>query len=225
MWVQSLAKYGLIVEQTKCKAWIPSKISPFSDAVQVFGADNVSTSGLTVLGSAASGSHKTTISLPSHPTPINLLLAEAHARFNNADSDAQLLRDMVATSCEQPTRYAAWLMLVRSLAVRLDFDMRILPSSVLAPMICDFTQTLITTAQAIIGLGDLPTLCIEQMQLPGCYGGLYLPNPPVKLQVAHLSSLAASWRHTYNWLQRCGFTECEAFSAIPTKEAQLFPDH
>ena len=170
VWVQSLAKYGLIVEQTKCKAWIPSKISPFSDAVQVFGADNISTSGLTVLGSAASGSHKTTISFPSHPTPINLLLAEAHARFNNADSDAQLLRDMVATSCEQPTRYAAWLMLVRSLAVRLDFAMRILHSSVLAPMICDFTQTLITTAQAIIGLGDLPTLCIEQMQLPGCYG-------------------------------------------------------
>ena len=108
-------------------------------------------------------------------------------------------------------------MLVRSLAVRRDFDMRILPSSVLAPMICDFTQTLITTAQAIIGLGDLPTLCIEQMQLPGCYGGLYLPNPFVKLQVAHLSSLAASWRHTYNWLQQCGFNECEAFSAIPTK--------
>ena len=118
--------------------------------------------------------------------PINVLLAEAHSRLNNADSDAQLLREMVATSGEQPTRYAAWLMLVRSLAVRLDFEMRILPSSVLAPMICTFTQTLITTAQAIIGLGDLPTLCIEQIQLPGCYGGLYLPNPRVKLQVAHL---------------------------------------
>ena len=132
---------------------------------------------------------------------------------------------MVATSCEQPTRYAAWLMLVRSLAVRLDFDMRILPSSVLAPTICDFTQTLITTAQAIIGLGDLSNLSIEQIQLPGCYGGLYLPNPLVKLQVAHLSSLAASWRHTYNWLQRCGFNECAAFSAIPTKEAQLSLNH
>ena len=116
-------------------------------------------------------------------------------------------------------------MLVRSLAVRLDFDMRILPSSVLAPTISDFTQTLITTAQAIIGLGDLSNLSIEQIQLPGCYGGLYLPNPLVKLQVAHLSSLAASWRHTYNWLQRCGFNECAAFSAIPTKEAQLSLNH
>ena len=92
--------------------------------------------------------------------PLIVLLAEAHSRLSNADSDAQLLRELVATSCEQPTRYAAWLMLVRSLAVRLDVDMRILPSSVLAPMICTFTQTLITTAQAIIGLGDLPTLCI-----------------------------------------------------------------
>ena len=89
---------------------------------------------------------KTTISLPSHPMPLDILLADSHSCFNNADSDAQLLRDMVATSCEQPTRYAAWLMVVRSLAVRLDFDMRILPSSILAPMICTFTQTLITTA-------------------------------------------------------------------------------
>ena len=221
IWVDSLRKFDLIVEQSKCKAWIPSKISPFPDAVKVFGADNVSTSGLTVLGSAAAGAHKTTITLPSHPTPIPLLLAETHARFVTANSDAQLLRDMVATTCDQPTRYAAWLMLVRSLAVRLDFDMRILPSSVIAPTICDFTQTLITTAQAIIGLGDLSSLSVDQLQLPGCFGGLYLPNPLVKLQVAHLSSLAASWRHTFNWLQKCGLNECEAFSAIPAKEAQL----
>ena len=93
---------------------------------------------------------------------------------------------MVATSCEQPTRYAAWLMLVRSLAVSFDFDMRILPSSVIAPTICDFTQTLITTAQTILGLGDLSVLSIEQIQLPGCFGGLYLPNPLIKLQVSHL---------------------------------------
>ena len=116
IWVCSLAQHDLIVEQSKCKAWIPSKPSPFPDAVKVFGADNVSTAGLTILGSAASGSHKTTITLPSHPTPIPLLLAETHARFVNANADAQLLRQMVATSCEQPTRYAAWLMLVRSLA-------------------------------------------------------------------------------------------------------------
>ena len=116
-------------------------------------------------------------------------------------------------------------MLVRSLAVRLDFDMRILPSSILAPMVCAFTQTLISTAQSIIGLGDLPTLCIEQLELPGCHGGFYLTNPIIKLQVAHLSSLAASWRHTFNWLQLCGIDECTAFSSIPTKEAQLALDH
>ena len=225
IWVESLRKYGLLVEQSKCKAWVPSMISPLPEAVKVFGRDNVSTSGLTVLGSAASGSHKTTISLPSHPTPISILLAEAHARYTTASQDAQLLKDMVTTSCEQPTRYAAWLMLVRSLAVRLDFDMRILPSSVLAPLICDFTQTLITTAQTIIGIGDLSTLSIEQLQLPGHQGGLFLTNPIVKLQVAHLSSLAASWRHTFNWLQRCGIDECTAFSSIPTKEAQLSLDH
>ena len=225
LWVDSLKKYGLLVEQTKCKAWVPSMISPLPAAVAVFGPNNVSTSGLTVLGSAASGTHKTTISLPSHPTPVDILISEAHERYTVACQDAQLLKSMVVTSCEQPTRYAAWLMLVRSLAVRLDFDMRILPSSILAPIICDFTQTLISTAQSIIGLGDLSTLCIEQLQLPGSHGGLYLTNPIIKLQVSHLASLAASWRHTFNWLQNCGISECVAFSSIPTKEAQLSLDH
>ena len=225
LWVDSLKKYGLLVEQTKCKAWVPSMISPLPEAVAAFGPNNVSTSGLTVLGSAASGTHKATISLPSHPTPVNILISEAHERYNTACQDAQLLKSMVTTSCEQPTRYAAWLMLVRSLAVRLDFDMRILPSSILAPIICDFTQTLITTAQTIIGLGDLPTLSIEQLQLPGSHGGLYLTNPIIKLQVSHLASLAASWRHTFNWLQSCGINECAAFSSIPTKETQLSLDH
>ena len=55
--VDSLKKLGLLVEQSKCKAWIPSKITPYSDAVKIFGHDNVSAAGLTVLGSAASGSH------------------------------------------------------------------------------------------------------------------------------------------------------------------------
>ena len=200
-------------------------ISQLPAAVSTFGSDNVSTTGLTVLGSAASGTHKTTITLPSHPTPVNILLSEVHSRHSLACHDAQLLKDMVTTSCEQPTRYVAWLMLVRSLAVRLDFDMRILPSSILAPIICDFTQTLISTAQTIIGLGDLSTLCIEQLQLPGTHGGLYLTNPIIKLQVSHLASLAASWRHTFNWLQSCGINECTAFSSIPSKEAQLSLDH
>ena len=55
---------GVLNEQSKCKAWVPSMISPLPEAVSVFGPDNVSTTGLTVLGSAASGTHKTTISLP-----------------------------------------------------------------------------------------------------------------------------------------------------------------
>ena len=56
-------------------------------------------------------------------------------------------------------------MLIRSLAVRLDFDMRILPSSIIALIICAFTQMLVAMAQSVIGLGDLPTLCIEQTHL------------------------------------------------------------
>ena len=52
-----------------------------------------------------------------------------------------------------------------------------------------------------------------------------MPNPMVKLQVAHLASMTASWRHTYEWLQRCGFSERASFAAIPTKEAQSSLEH
>ena len=80
IWVASLKKYGLVVEQSKCKAWVPSMISPLPEAVAVFGPDNVSTSGLNVLGSSpyphtplpsTSSSPKPTSVTPQHATTPN----------------------------------------------------------------------------------------------------------------------------------------------------------
>ena len=60
---------------------------------------------------------------------------------------------------------------------------------------------------------------LAQAQLPGHLGGLFLTNPFIKLQVAHLASVSASWKHTSEWLQNRGLTEAQAFSAIHTQQA------
>ena len=66
---------------------------------------------------------------------------------------------MVETSCETPVRYAAWLMLVLSLAVRLDFDMRVLPSDLLTTPITSHTATLVRVAKHILALPRTTEVC------------------------------------------------------------------
>ena len=146
-------------------------------------------------------------------------LADATLRAEQANDDANLLIHMVETTCEVPVRYAAWLMLVRSLAVRMDFDMRVLPADLLTPLVTSHTAMLFRVAKHILGLSAISDVMLVQMQLPGQYGGLFLTNPLIKLQVAHLASMAASWNHTYTWLQQQGLTETAAFTAIDTKQA------
>ena len=55
-----------------------------------------------------------------------------------------------------------------------------------------------------------------QAQLPGNFGGMHLTSPLVKLQVAHLASIAASWKPTFDWLKALGYSETSAFAAIDT---------
>ena len=119
-------------------------------------------------------------------------LADATMRAEQANNDADLLIHMVETTCETPVRYAAWLMLVRSLAVRMDFDMRVLPADMLTPLVTAHTAMLFRVAKHILGLSQISDTMPVQMQLPGQYGGMFLTNPLIKLQVAHLASMAAS---------------------------------
>ena len=110
-------------------------------------------------------------------------------------------------------------MLVRSLAVRLDFDMRVLPADLLTPIIVAHTALLFRTAKHILALPHVSDVMLTQIQLPGHLGGIFLTNPLIELQVAHLASMAASWNHTFHWLQKQGLTQAAAFSAIDTTQA------
>ena len=86
-------------------------------------------------------------------------------------------------------------------------------------MISDFNATLIRTAQDVLGLSNLTDSMMTQCQHPGQFGGIFLTNPHVKLQVSHLASLSSSWSHTFAWLQRHGISQSAAFCAMNTMQA------
>ena len=163
--------------------------------------------------------HSTLITSPVYLILMAGLLADVTLRSKQADDDADLFIHMVETTCEIPVRYAALLMLVRSLAVRLDFDMSIPPSDLLALLITAHTATLFRVAKHILGLSRITDPMLVQMQLPGQYGCMFLTNPLIKLQVAHLASMAASLNHTSDWLRHQGFTEVNALNAMNTTQA------
>ena len=68
-------------------------------------------------------------------------------------------------------------MLVRSLAVRMDFDMRVLPADLLTPLITVHTAMLFRVAKHILGLSEITDVMQVQMQLPDQYGGMFLTPP------------------------------------------------
>ena len=78
---------------------------------------------------------------------------------------------------------------------------------------------LVDVAQIVTELPNLSASQLTQIQLPGHFGGLFLFNPLIKLEVAHLSSIAASWNPTYNWLLTKGYDDMQAANAIDTRAA------
>ena len=210
-YVSTLQQFNLLVEKSKCNAWIPDDSAPAAAVQEAVSSDGITivTGGLTVLGTAAAGEHATLITLNHDSTDI--VVADVRARLQHAQSDAKLLVEMAhqsdakllvemaQTPTKQHIKYAAWLMLCRSLAVRLDFDMRILPKGVLLSTLSEFNTSILETARSIAELPHLTSGQMSQLQLPGHLGGLFFTNPLIKLEVAHLSSVAASWHPTYLW--------------------------
>ena len=218
IFVSTLADFNLLVETSKCKVWRPSgKDIP----VEVTSLVEPVKNGLPVLGTAAGGQHATILNINHSPETAEALTADTQKRLDRAVEDSKLLLTMMETPLAVATRQAGWLMLVRSLAVRLDFDMRILPPLVLNGIVNSFQQVLLTTANAILDLSNVTTVMQQQMQLPGHLGGMFLTSPFLKLRVAHLASVAASWKCTYEWLQSRGLSASTSFAAIDTFEARI----
>ena len=93
------------------------------------------------------------------------------------EEDADLLEQMAESSTDVLVHYAAWLMLTLSLAVRMEFDMRILPAETLTPVITAFTARLLRVAKSVLGLTSIPDTMLAQAELPGLLGGLFVANP------------------------------------------------
>jgi hypothetical protein len=194
LYVQTLKDFGLPVETTKCKTWSPQEV-PLPDSIttqvkQVF-------HGLPVLGTAADGQFATVLSVAESDTVAAAIVAGTTSRLHSAQEDAALLEKLVDTPLEVPKRQAAWYMLVRSLAVRLDFDMRITPGLYIQPLVTKLERTLERVAEKILGIGALTMDMNQQLKLPGHVAGMHLTSPSLKLKVAHLASVSAAWKPTY----------------------------
>ena len=178
-----------------------------------------------MLGTAVQAQHNALIMVPGHLIPTQCLVTDAYKRLRLADVDADLITQIVETITEQPLRYAARLMLVRSLAVGLDIGMRILPAEVLSPIVTALTWTVLQVACAVTSLCHLTDALLAQAQLPRQYGGMFLTSPSIKLQVAYSVSLAASWRLPYHWLHQGGLRVTAAFTSTDmSRAANLLED-
>ena len=217
IYVQTLKDFGLMVETTKCKAWNPSE-TPFEVGVtmlveQVF-------NGLPVLGTAADGQFATVLAVTQSRAVEAAIVESTTKRLQAADEDATLLERLIDTQLEVPKRQATWYMLVRSLAVRLDFDMRITPSLYIHPLVTQLEHTLERVAEKVLGIGTLTEDNHQQLKLPGHIAGMHLTSPSLKLRVAHLASVAAAWKPTYEWLHTKGLSPSVAFASIDTGQAR-----
>ena len=129
LWVDSLTKFKLPVVQHKCCTWIPGAVCIDNN---VNSLAKQSLAGLPVLGSAAQGNFSSFLTSPLDGTASTILSLSPAAtpckkRHDAAQELATALQSMMNLAMSARSRHPAWLILVKVLAVKLDYDCRIFP--------------------------------------------------------------------------------------------------
>ena len=105
----TLAESNLVVETSKCKAWIPDESDPLPPSdISKGGALEVLHGGLPILATAAGGIHSCFVHLPGNADATAALTKEAQKRLDKATEDAATLVTLVETPacCFQIRRVA-----------------------------------------------------------------------------------------------------------------------
>ena len=202
LWVDSLSLFKLPVVQHKCCTWIPGALCIDS---KVDALAKQSLSGLPVLGSAAQGNFSSFLTSPLDGTPPTILslspaAAPCKRRHDAAQELASALQAMMNLAMSARSLHPAWLILVKVLAVKLDYDCRISFPVLIDPFVQSFDSMLRATASSILGFVALPDRVADQVFLPGSLAGLSIKKCSDTVLAAPVASAAQCLYHVVKWI-------------------------
>ncbi len=200
-----------------------------------------SLNGLKILGSAACGNYCTVISLQecafscelftAHLSPFAgdtlpdpalphcddsaFLTAPAEKRMASAVALCNAVLHMLNCSLPVQSSLPCWLLAVKVIAVKLDFDFRVSDPRAMAPLAESLSRNLRCVSSAVLGFASLPDIVFAQIALPGKLSGLNLRHPMDTLLAAPVASAAQIRAPAFAWLHcHCGMdahTFCRSY--------------
>eukprot|EP00973_Karenia_brevis_P030373 4188491-Karenia_brevis.AAC.1 len=188
--LQAYARCGHEVNVTKSTWWIPGGESipdeGLPPALQAFVRQVPRDAhGLTVMGGACQGEFAMRLG------PQQLLLESAWKRLDAAKVFGQRIRQFCEGSVDQCSLHVAWCMTLKSLREALAYDIRIIPSDTLEPLLKQHAQVMRDSVQCILGRG-LTDEEWQVVQLPGPVGGCSMRLPLTGADAAYYSTWLAT---------------------------------
>ena len=185
--MEALSRHGHEVQPAKCHLWAADNrersledMTALANLSEIFPC----TSGnLTVMGTEAGHGYATNIG------DDEAAAANANDRAEAAIEMCDLLKELATADIGTPRLAAAWTLLTKCTARALDYDARLVPSWVLAPVTERLGQKLREVGQTICGSALDDDRWI-QLQLPGPLGGCGLRTPSTVMDPAYWASWA-----------------------------------
>ena len=168
-----LAEAGWTLVWSKSHGWVPgTDEAPATPQRQqdhgaLFALVQRCTSGMPVLGSAADGEHALRLGTGVSPAQ------PAEERASAGAAACQAAAALPTLGLAESTLHAAWLVLARSAARRLDYDARMCAGHDLAPALNRLDAATEKALAALVGR-PVTAATVEQARLPGPLGGLGL---------------------------------------------------
>ncbi|CAE8704314.1 unnamed protein product, partial [Polarella glacialis] len=166
-----------------------------------------STSSSSGNGSAAQGDFGTFLSIYSVGVQPTIKRSDKAAKLST------LIKQMMQESLSAPKKQAAWLLLVRVLAVKMDYDCRISEPLGLMTLAVQHDALLVSAAACIIGVPPT-SLPIGQIQLPGKHSGMFLRSTINALFTAPLASYLQCAAAAQSWLRSMKMNDRNILMAI-----------
>ena len=198
----TLAAFSMVLQPSKCYLHVPQLAAVSTDSwphhlLQLQGSWHLAQEGLTVLGTEAAGDLSTPFG--SAMRAAEHTSARTQRACALADAAMQLVHRPPATGGKQ----VAYRILRNIVSHALDYDARVLPSSLVLPYARQVEEHCWNGLEAILGCSLMGAERV-QVELPTTYAGLQMPMPTTMVPLARAAGLievGPALRHTLtaNW--------------------------